>query len=68
MTNTYDAIVIGTRQAGLPLAARLTAAGMSVALIERKLFGWRDVTAFGSYNNQAPSCALQRLAIGGAVA
>jgi 5-methyltetrahydropteroyltriglutamate--homocysteine methyltransferase len=33
-TNTYDAIVIGTRQAGPPLA-RLTAAGMSVAMIER---------------------------------
>ena len=39
MTNTYDAIIIGAGQAGPPLAARLTAAGMSVALIERKLFG-----------------------------
>ena len=35
----YDAIVIGTGQAGTPLAGRLTAAGMKVAVIERKLFG-----------------------------
>ncbi len=36
---TFDAIVIGTGQAGPPLAARLTAAGQTVACIERKLFG-----------------------------
>jgi pyruvate/2-oxoglutarate dehydrogenase complex dihydrolipoamide dehydrogenase (E3) component len=36
---TYDAIVIGAGQAGPSLAGRLTAAGMSVALIERKLIG-----------------------------
>jgi pyruvate/2-oxoglutarate dehydrogenase complex dihydrolipoamide dehydrogenase (E3) component len=35
----YDAIVIGTGQAGPPLAARLAKAGMQVAIIERKLFG-----------------------------
>jgi pyruvate/2-oxoglutarate dehydrogenase complex dihydrolipoamide dehydrogenase (E3) component len=35
----YDAIVIGTGQAGPSLAGRLTAAGMKVAIIERKLFG-----------------------------
>ena len=34
-----DAIIIGAGQAGPPLAGRLTAAGMKVALIERKLFG-----------------------------
>ncbi|MEJ0094964.1 MAG: FAD-containing oxidoreductase [Methylocella sp.] len=39
MSGTYDAIVIGAGQAGPPLAGRLTAAGMTVALIERKLFG-----------------------------
>jgi len=39
MTNTYDALIIGAGQAGPPLAERLTAAGMSVGLIERKLFG-----------------------------
>jgi pyruvate/2-oxoglutarate dehydrogenase complex dihydrolipoamide dehydrogenase (E3) component len=39
MTDTYDALIIGAGQAGPPLAERLTAAGMSVGLIERKLFG-----------------------------
>jgi pyruvate/2-oxoglutarate dehydrogenase complex dihydrolipoamide dehydrogenase (E3) component len=35
----YDAIIIGTGQAGPSLAGRLTKAGMTVAIIERKLFG-----------------------------
>ena len=35
----YDAIVIGTGQAGPPLAGRLTAAGMKVAIVERNRFG-----------------------------
>jgi pyruvate/2-oxoglutarate dehydrogenase complex dihydrolipoamide dehydrogenase (E3) component len=35
----FDAIVIGTGQAGPPLAGRLTRAGMNIAVIERKLFG-----------------------------
>jgi pyruvate/2-oxoglutarate dehydrogenase complex dihydrolipoamide dehydrogenase (E3) component len=35
----FDAIVIGTGQAGPPLAARLVGAGMKVAVIERKFFG-----------------------------
>ena len=39
MTHVYDAIIIGTGQAGPPLAERLTRAGMKVAIIERKLFG-----------------------------
>ncbi|AQA04934.1 mercuric reductase [Mycobacterium sp. MS1601] len=39
MTTHYDAIVIGAGQAGPPLAGRLTAAGRSVAVIERKLVG-----------------------------
>jgi pyruvate/2-oxoglutarate dehydrogenase complex dihydrolipoamide dehydrogenase (E3) component len=39
MTAAYDAIVIGTGQAGPPLAGRLTKAGMKVAIVERKLFG-----------------------------
>ena len=39
MTTNYDAIILGTGQAGPALAARLAAAGMSVAVIERKLFG-----------------------------
>jgi pyruvate/2-oxoglutarate dehydrogenase complex dihydrolipoamide dehydrogenase (E3) component len=39
MSHRFDAIVIGTGQAGPPLAGRLATAGMSVAIIERKLFG-----------------------------
>ena len=39
MTAHFDAIVIGTGQAGPLLANRLTAAGMKVAIVERKLFG-----------------------------
>ena len=36
---TFDAIIIGAGQAGPSLANRLTQAGMSVAFVERKLFG-----------------------------
>ncbi|MGU8079705.1 FAD-containing oxidoreductase [Burkholderia pyrrocinia] len=39
MTQHFDAIVIGTGQAGPPLAARLSAAGMKVAIVERGRFG-----------------------------
>ncbi|MGH7871985.1 MAG: mercuric reductase, partial [Candidatus Binatia bacterium] len=39
MTTQFDAIVIGTGQAGPPLAARLSGAGMKVAIIERNRFG-----------------------------
>lgn len=39
MTKTFDAIVIGAGQAGPPLAGRLTDAGKTVAVIERKLVG-----------------------------
>ena len=35
----YDAIVIGTGQAGPPLALRLAGAGMKVAVVERNLVG-----------------------------
>jgi len=35
----YDAIIIGTGQAGPSLAARFSAAGMTVAIIERGKFG-----------------------------
>jgi len=35
----YDAIIIGTGQAGPALARRLAAAGSKVAIMERKLFG-----------------------------
>ena len=39
MSARFDAIIIGAGQAGPSLAGRLTGAGMSVALVERKLFG-----------------------------
>ena len=39
MTEHYDAIVIGTGQAGPALAVRLAKAGKKTAIIERKLFG-----------------------------
>ena len=35
----FDAIIIGAGQAGPALASRLTAAGQTVAFVERKLFG-----------------------------
>jgi len=39
MTTWYDAIIIGTGQAGPSLAVRLAGARMKVAIIERKRFG-----------------------------
>ena len=39
MTQLFDAIIVGAGQAGPALAGRLTGAGMSVALIERKHVG-----------------------------
>ena len=39
MEHSFDAIIIGAGQAGPSLAGRLTASGMKVALVERKLFG-----------------------------
>jgi pyruvate/2-oxoglutarate dehydrogenase complex dihydrolipoamide dehydrogenase (E3) component len=39
VTRSFDAIIVGAGQAGPALAARLTGAGMQVALIERHLVG-----------------------------
>jgi pyruvate/2-oxoglutarate dehydrogenase complex dihydrolipoamide dehydrogenase (E3) component len=39
MSAQFDAIIIGAGQAGPSLAGRLTQAGKTVALVERKLFG-----------------------------
>src|SRR5437899_9595528 len=39
MATKFDAIVIGTGQAGPSLAVRLAGTGMKVAIIERKRFG-----------------------------
>ena len=39
MAQNFDAIVIGTGQAGPPLTSRLTGNGLKVAIIERGKFG-----------------------------
>jgi len=39
MAKKFDAIIIGTGQAGPSLAQRMTGEGMKVAIIERKLIG-----------------------------
>ena len=39
MSEPFDAIVIGTGQAGPPLAVRLAQSGRKTAILERKLFG-----------------------------
>ena len=39
MTTRYDAIIVGTGQAGPPLAGRLTKAGWRCAIVERGRFG-----------------------------
>lgn len=39
MSEKFDAIIIGTGQAGPSLAARMTREGMKTAIVERKLFG-----------------------------
>ena len=39
MADKFDAVIIGTGQAGPSMAARMTREGMKTAIIERKLFG-----------------------------
>lgn len=39
MSTSYDAIIIGTGQAGPALAARMSREGLAVAIVERKLLG-----------------------------
>src|SRR5438093_10788734 len=39
MSRNFDAIIIGTGQAGPSLASRFSAAGMRVAIIEKHKFG-----------------------------
>ncbi len=45
MSDTYDAVVIGTGQAGPPLAARAAEEGWRVAIVERHLLGGTCVNA-----------------------
>jgi pyruvate/2-oxoglutarate dehydrogenase complex dihydrolipoamide dehydrogenase (E3) component len=77
MNKTFDAIVIGAGQAGPSLAGRLTAAGMSVALVERHLFGGtcvntgcmptKALVASAQVAHQARRAADFGVAIGGGV-
>ena len=39
MPTKFDAIIIGTGQAGPSMAQRMTREGLKTAIIERKLFG-----------------------------
>src|SRR5262245_29230853 len=39
MNDRFDALIVGAGQAGPPMAARLAAAGMKVAVVERDKFG-----------------------------
>src|SRR5262245_35784988 len=39
MATAYDAIIIGTGQAGPHIAHRLAGSGLRIAVVERKLFG-----------------------------
>lgn len=39
MAQKFDAIIIGTGQAGPSMAQRMTREGLKTAIIERKLFG-----------------------------
>src|SRR5690242_19118111 len=73
----YDAIVIGTGQAGPALTRRLVAAGWKVAIIERKLFGGtcintgctptKPLIASGQAAHLARRAAEYGVTLGGAV-
>jgi pyruvate/2-oxoglutarate dehydrogenase complex dihydrolipoamide dehydrogenase (E3) component len=77
MATKYDAIIIGAGQAGPALAGKLTAAGMHVALIERKLIGGtcvnvgctptKTMVASAKAAHQARRAAEYGVTIGGAV-
>lgn len=54
---THDAIIIGTGQAGPSLAARLSKAGMKIAVIERKLFGGTCVNTGCTPTKTLVACA-----------
>ena len=55
MKYSFDAIIIGTGQAGPSLAGRLTAAGMKVAVIERGLLR-RNLRQYRMHTHQDHGC------------
>jgi pyruvate/2-oxoglutarate dehydrogenase complex dihydrolipoamide dehydrogenase (E3) component len=77
-TATFDAIIIGAGQAGPTLASRLTGAGMTVAMVERHLFGGtcvntgctptKTLIASAKVAHQARRAMEYGVRIGGAVA
>lgn len=77
-TATFDAIIIGAGQAGPTLASRLTGAGMTVAMVERHLFGGtcvntgctptKTLIASAKVAHQARRAAEFGVHIGGAIA
>lgn len=78
MVERFDAVVIGTGQAGPPLAVRLARAGMKVAIIERDRFGGtcvntgciptKALVASAYVAHMARRAAEYGVALGGAVA
>ena len=77
MNERFDAIIIGAGQAGPPLAGRLSGAGMTVALVERHLFGGtcvnvgcmptKALVASAKVAHQARRAADYGVMLGGAV-
>ena len=59
MATPFDAIIIGTGQAGPSLAGRLARAGMKVAIVERARFGGTCVNT---------GCILTKAMVAGAYA
>ena len=49
MPEKFNAIIIGTGQAGPSMAQRITDEGLKVAIIERKLFGGTCVNVGSSF-------------------
>lgn len=63
----FDAIIIGTGQAGPSLAGRLAGAGMKVAIVERKLFGGTSVNT-GCIPTKTPVASARAACVAGCAA
>ena len=55
---SYDAIIIGTGQAGPALARRLTGSGMQVAIVERGRFTSSLMLSAPRFSTQIPETGL----------
>ena len=65
MTERYDAIVVGTGQAGPALAVRLAGAGWRVAICERGRFGGTCVNTGCMPTKTLVASAMPRISRGG---